>query len=64
MAVCDEEPPYSDCYVLNEDSDALPREWCRLVLDDPRNTQTSNRRQLEVVGQSRAHDVLARLDYE
>jgi hypothetical protein len=49
MAVCDEEPPYSDYYVLNEDPDALPREWRRLVLDDPDNTQAFNRRQLEVV---------------
>jgi TnpA family transposase len=49
MAVCDEEPPYCDYYVLNEDPDALPREWRRLVLDDPGNTQAFNRRQLEVV---------------
>src|SRR5271165_2315179 len=49
MAACDKEPPYSDYYVLNEDPDALPREWRRLVLDDPGNTQAFNRRQLEVV---------------
>jgi TnpA family transposase len=49
MAVCDEEPPYSDYYVLNVAPDALPREWRRLVLDDPSDTQAYNRRQLEVV---------------
>jgi TnpA family transposase len=49
MAVCDGEPPYSDYYVLNEDPNVLPREWHRLVLDDPDNTQAFNRRQLEVV---------------
>jgi hypothetical protein len=49
MAVCEEEPPYSDYYVLNGDPDALPREWRRLVLDDPGNTHAFNRRQLEVV---------------
>jgi hypothetical protein len=38
MAVCGEEPPYSDYYVLNEDPDALPWEWRRLVLDDTGDT--------------------------
>ena len=49
MAVCDEEPPYSDYYLLNVAPDALPREWRRLVLDHPSETQAFNRRQLEVV---------------
>src|SRR6202789_3314097 len=36
-------------YLLNVAPDALPREWRRLVLDHPSETQAFNRRQLEGV---------------
>jgi hypothetical protein len=50
MAVCDEEPPYSDYYLIeNVRPGSLPRDWRGLVLDDPSNEKAFNRRQLEVV---------------
>jgi hypothetical protein len=49
-AVSDEEPPYSDYYLIDDVApDALPREWRGLVVDDPSDHQAFNRRQLEVV---------------
>jgi TnpA family transposase len=49
-AVSDDEPPYSDYYLIDDvDPDALPLEWRRLVLDDPSDKKAFNRRQLEVV---------------
>jgi hypothetical protein len=49
-AVCNEEPPYSDYYLIeNVEPGSLPREWRGLVLDDPSNEKAFNRRQLEVV---------------
>jgi hypothetical protein len=49
-AVSNEEPPYSDYYLIeNVEAGALPREWRGLVLDDPSNEKAFNRRQLEVV---------------
>ena len=49
-AVSNEEPPYSDYYLIGGvASDALPREWRSLVHDDPEDDKAFNRRQLEVV---------------
>jgi TnpA family transposase len=49
-AVCHEEPPYSDYYLIEDvEPGSIPREWRRLVLDDPDDGRAFNRRQLEVV---------------
>jgi TnpA family transposase len=49
-AVSNEEPPYSDYYLIeNVEPGSLPRDWRGLVLDDPSNGNAFNRRQLEVV---------------
>jgi len=49
-AVSNEEPPYSDYYLIeNVEAGSLPRDWRGLILDDPSNEKAFNRRQLEVV---------------
>jgi hypothetical protein len=49
-AVSTDAPPYSDYYLIADVTPAaLPRQWRRLVLDDPSDPGAFNRRQLEVV---------------
>jgi hypothetical protein len=49
-AVSNEEPPYSDYYLIGGVAcEALPREWRSLVHDDPEDAKAFNRRQLEVM---------------
>ena len=43
-----DEPPYSDYLRITDVNDALPSEWPTLVLDDPEDAFSYNRRQVEV----------------
>jgi len=49
-AVTSDEPPYADYLrIADFGEEALPRDWRRLVMDDPEDATLFNRRQLEAV---------------